>query len=82
VGWVKYVMGATIITPADDQLRQLLLWRIFVTTLILGLAYLVGLAVYVKPVDPPNQNLLPNQSLYHVSRQSSIGIGDFVFFHP
>lgn len=32
--------------------------------------------------DPPNQNLLPNQSLYETSREAALDIGDFVFFRP
>jgi D-serine deaminase-like pyridoxal phosphate-dependent protein len=32
--------------------------------------------------DPPNQNLLPNQSVYGAPKEIPIEIGDFVFFHP
>jgi D-serine deaminase-like pyridoxal phosphate-dependent protein len=41
-----------------------------------------GVGLNELAADPPNQNLLPNQSLYHASRQTPVGIGDFVFFHP
>ncbi|MBU2514939.1 alanine racemase [bacterium] len=32
--------------------------------------------------DPPNQNLLPNQSLYNGSSKVPLAVGDYVFFHP
>jgi D-serine deaminase-like pyridoxal phosphate-dependent protein len=41
-----------------------------------------GVMLNELAADPPNQNLQPNQSLYHVSKRSSIQIGDFVFFQP
>jgi len=41
-----------------------------------------GVSLNQMAADPPNQNLLPNQSLYHVSQNSLLDIGDFVFFHP
>ncbi len=32
--------------------------------------------------DPPNENLLPNQSLYHSTGSCDPAIGDYVFFQP
>jgi D-serine deaminase-like pyridoxal phosphate-dependent protein len=42
----------------------------------------VGVQLNELAADPPNQNLLPNQSLYHASRQTRLDVGDFVFFYP
>jgi D-serine deaminase-like pyridoxal phosphate-dependent protein len=41
-----------------------------------------GIKLNGLTADPPNQNLLPNQSLYNGSNQIPIEVGDFVFFHP
>ncbi len=41
-----------------------------------------GVMLNELAADPPNQNLQPNQSLYHVSQRSTVQIGDFVFFQP
>jgi D-serine deaminase-like pyridoxal phosphate-dependent protein len=41
-----------------------------------------GIMLNELAADPPNQNLMPNQSLYHASTRTPVGIGDFVFFHP
>jgi D-serine deaminase-like pyridoxal phosphate-dependent protein len=41
-----------------------------------------GVFLNKMAADPPNQNLLPNQSLYHVSQNSTLNIGDFVYFQP
>ena len=41
-----------------------------------------GIRMNELTADPPNQNLLPNQSLYNGSTQIPINVGDFVFFHP
>jgi D-serine deaminase-like pyridoxal phosphate-dependent protein len=41
-----------------------------------------GVMLNELAADPPNQNLQPNQSLYHVSKRSPLQIGDFVFFQP
>ena len=32
--------------------------------------------------DPPNQNLLPNQTMLSGSARTPLNIGDFVFYHP
>ncbi len=39
--------------------------------------------IVISPsADPPNQNLMPNQSLYFTNSDTPLGIGDFVFFQP
>jgi D-serine deaminase-like pyridoxal phosphate-dependent protein len=32
--------------------------------------------------DPPNENLMPNQSLYYTRSGDEHSVGDFIFFHP
>ncbi len=41
-----------------------------------------GVSMNGLTADPPNQNLLPNQSLFNSSSRTPVQIGDFVFFHP
>jgi D-serine deaminase-like pyridoxal phosphate-dependent protein len=40
--------------------------------------------VFSNPLltDPPNQNLVPNQSTINVSSRTTLEIGDYVFYHP
>jgi D-serine deaminase-like pyridoxal phosphate-dependent protein len=40
--------------------------------------------VFSNPLltDPPNQNLVPNQSTINVSSRATLEIGDYVFYHP
>lgn len=39
--------------------------------------------VTISPrADPPNENLLPNQCLFETHLDTSLDIGNFVFFHP
>ena len=57
----------------------------FYAALTLAAADLVsppGVRANALTSDPPNQNLLPNQSLYNGSGSIPIRVGDFVFFHP
>jgi D-serine deaminase-like pyridoxal phosphate-dependent protein len=32
--------------------------------------------------DPPNQNLLPNQSLLGISEKVPLSVGDYIFYWP
>ena len=41
-----------------------------------------GVRMNPLTASPLNQNLLPNQSLYNSSQKVTLGVGDFVFFHP
>ena len=41
-----------------------------------------GVAPNPLTAGPPNQNLLPNQSLCNMSASVPLEVGDFVFFHP
>jgi D-serine deaminase-like pyridoxal phosphate-dependent protein len=40
--------------------------------------------VFSNPLltDPPNQNLVPNQSTINVSSRTTLEVGDYVFYHP
>lgn len=41
-----------------------------------------GVSVNALTASPPNENMLPNQSMLNGSRSVPISVGDFVFYHP
>ncbi len=41
-----------------------------------------GIRTQALTADPPNQNLVPNQTTLNGSRKVALEIGDFVFYHP
>lgn len=41
-----------------------------------------GVAMNGLTADPPNQNLLPNQSVMNGSSRTPVHVGDFIFFQP
>ncbi len=46
------------------------------------IVYPSSLEINTLTASTPNENLLPNQSLYHSSSNEKLAIGDFVFFRP
>ena len=41
-----------------------------------------GIRTQALTADPPNQNLVPNQTTLNGSRKVAVDVGDFVFYHP
>jgi len=41
-----------------------------------------GISVNALTASPPNENMLPNQSMLNGSKSVMIGTGDHVFYHP
>lgn len=41
-----------------------------------------GVSVNALTASPPNENMLPNQSMLNGSRNVPVSVGDFVFHHP
>jgi D-serine deaminase-like pyridoxal phosphate-dependent protein len=41
-----------------------------------------GISVNALTASPPNENMLPNQSMLNGSKSVTIGTGDHVFYHP